>query len=264
MPPPRITSILKTKALDYSVTGLKTFDLSQLILNDIPEVELPNNLRLGHLVERIVSKLIDSSRNYSILHESLQIIEDNKTIGELDFILTNKATNELLHLEIAYKFYLYDPSLSDESLTNWIGPNRRDSLQEKLKKLKNHQFPLLHHPVTSSALNNLNISNINQALCLMASLFVPYNMDKELLAAYEPYIKGFYLTVDSFQKQDHLNKMYYIPLKSEWGIDPASHNNWKTYDHIQEKIQSITKEKRSLLCWQKQGESYTQFFIVWW
>ena len=33
---------------------------------------------------------------------------------------------------------------------------------------------------------------------------------------------------------------------------------------IQEKINTISKEKRSLLCWQKQGDLYTQFFIVWW
>ncbi len=260
----RITSILNTKSLDSSITGFNTFELAELKLKNTPTFKLPNNLRLGHLVERIVSELIKASSNYSLLHESLQIKKDKKTIGELDFLIVNQETNQLTHLELAYKFYLYDPSISDEHLTNWIGPNRRDSLQQKLKKLNNHQFPLLHHPATSNILNNLDISNLNQALCLMASLYVPQNLDKELIQKYTPYIKGFYLTVDLFQKQDHSGTKYYIPPKSKWGIEPSDHKVWNEYSEIQEKINTISKEKRSLLCWQKQGDLYTQFFIVWW
>jgi hypothetical protein len=35
-------------------------------------------------------------------------------------------------MELAYKFYLFDPSISSEPINNWIGPNR-NSLQEKLE-----------------------------------------------------------------------------------------------------------------------------------
>jgi hypothetical protein len=35
-------------------------------------------------------------------------------------------------MELAYKFYLFDPSISSEPINNWIG-NRNDSLQEKLE-----------------------------------------------------------------------------------------------------------------------------------
>jgi hypothetical protein len=65
------------------------------------------------------------------LYENIQVIEDKKTIGEIDFIIEDKNTKQVIHMELAYKFYLFDPSISSEPINNWIGPNRDDSLQEK-------------------------------------------------------------------------------------------------------------------------------------
>jgi len=132
----RITSILKTNTLDTSVTGLQTFNLSALRLKNEPEFQLPTNIRLGHLAEKVVSGLIKSSTNYKILFENIQIVKDKQTIGEIDFIIEEIKSKQLIHLELAYKFYLFDPTISSEPMHNWIGPNRNDSLKEKLEKLK--------------------------------------------------------------------------------------------------------------------------------
>ena len=139
----RIASILKANSLDFSITGLQTFNLSELNLATDPEFQIPSNIRLGHLVEKIVSELIKSSANYKVLYENIQVIEDKKTIGEIDFIIEDIITKQLIHMELAYKFYLFDPNISSEPINNWIGPNRNDSLKEKLEKLKRKQFPLL-------------------------------------------------------------------------------------------------------------------------
>jgi hypothetical protein len=141
----RIVSILKANSLDYSITGLHAFNLSELSLATDLEFQLPTNIRLGHLAERIVSELIKSSSNYKVLYENIQVIEDKNTIGEIDFIIEEILTKRVIHIELAYKFYLFDPSISSEPINNWIGPNRNDSLKEKLDKLKNKQFPLLYH-----------------------------------------------------------------------------------------------------------------------
>jgi hypothetical protein len=74
----RIASIVKANSLDFSITGLQTFDLSALNLVTDLEFQLPTNVRLGHLVEKIVSELIKSSTNYKVLYENTQIIEDTK------------------------------------------------------------------------------------------------------------------------------------------------------------------------------------------
>ena len=107
------------------------------------------------MVEKIISELIKSSNNYKVLYENIQIIEGKKTIGEIDFFIKNTTTKRLIHMELAYKFYLYDPKISSEQLNNWIGPNRNDSLKYKLEKLQKKQFPLLYHNSAKSKLNNI-------------------------------------------------------------------------------------------------------------
>ncbi|MEL7005243.1 MAG: DUF1853 family protein, partial [Bacteroidota bacterium] len=120
----RITSILNADCLDTSITGLPSFDLSVLDLPDDLEFELPNNVRLGHLAEKVISQLFKLSTNYKVLHENVQVIEKGRTVGEIDFIIEEKGTKQQTHLELAYKFYLFDPNISSEPINNWIGPNR--------------------------------------------------------------------------------------------------------------------------------------------
>jgi hypothetical protein len=260
----RITSILNTPILDSSITGLPSFYLSALSLPNDLDFSLPTDLRLGHLVEKIVAVLIQSSTNYTLLYENIQLTENKQTIGEMDFILSHRNTKELIHVELAYKFYLYDPGISSTAINNWIGPNRNDFLKEKLDKLKNKQFPLLYHPAARSALDQLAIKDIAQKLCFLVSLFVPYQYEINFSAAYQQAIKGYYLNLESFIGLDHSERTYYLPLKREWGIDPAENENWQDFEQIHTRVSKSIAEKRALLCWQKHKDSYSTFFIVWW
>mgnify|MGYP000175939740 CR=1 FL=1 len=90
----RIESILKTNSLDFSITGLPTFNLSELDLITDLEFQLPTNIRLGHLAEKIVSELIKSSSNYKVLYENIQVIDGKKTIGEIDFIIEDNKLKQ--------------------------------------------------------------------------------------------------------------------------------------------------------------------------
>lgn len=260
----RIASVGKGISLDASITGVPTFHLAQLQWQEELDFPLPTNIRLGHLAEKIVSGCIKASIHYKVLYEQVQILENQKTIGEIDFILENQKDNQLLHVELAYKFYLYDPSISTESLQNWIGPNRNDSLIEKLDKLKSKQFPLLYHSCTAAALNTIDIARVAQVLCLVVSLFVPYGFKTKLAPAYEKAIKGYYLNFETFKDLDAPEKGYYIPSKKEWGMDACEQENWSSYQEVANQIQSSLHEKQSVLCWQKNGQTYLSFFIVWW
>lgn len=260
----RIRSILKSSPLDTSITGFPTFNLSELNLPSYLEFPIPNNLRLGHLAEKIVSELIKSSANYNILYENIQLIENKRTIGEIDFIIKNKETNQLIHMELAYKFYLFDPSISLNPINNWIGPNRNDSLQEKLEKLKRKQFPLLHHHCTSSKLNDIKLDEVSQSLCLLASLFIPYQYEVEFSPSYKKAIKGYYLNMETFISLDNSDKTYYIPPKTKWGIEPSENENWVGFENIKQQIHTSIKQKQSPLCWQKYKGTYVAFFIIWW
>jgi hypothetical protein len=260
----RIVSVLKANSLDFSVTAVPSFELSVLNLPDDLEFELPTNLRLGHLVEKIVSELIKSSTNYSIIAENIQIIEDKKTIGELDFIIENTFSKQLIHMELAYKFYLFDPTLSTESINNWIGPNRNDSLQEKLEKLKTKQFPLLYHKCTQSTLSTVTIEQVLQQLCLLVSLFIPYEYKGHFSSVFQDAIKGYYINFETFIKHHTVGKTYCLPAKKEWGINPEENEIWSEFDSIKKTVEINILEKQSPLCWQKHNETYSSFFIIWW
>lgn len=260
----RITSILKANSLDASITGLPTFDLSALDLSAELDFPLPTNVRLGHLAEKVVSELIKLSTNYNVLYENVQVIEDKRTVGEIDFIIEEIKTRQVIHVELAYKFYLYDPSLSSEPINNWIGPNRNDSLKEKVAKLKSKQFPLLYHDCAKSAFEDIEISEASQALCLLVSLFIPYEYKLALSPIYEKAIKGYYLNLEAFASLDNSAKTYYIPSKKEWGMDPSENEIWTDFKAVEKFIDNGIKEKQAPLCWQKYNGSYSVFFIVWW
>jgi len=260
----RIKSILKANCLDFSITGLQTFDLSELNLVTDLNFQLPTNLRLGHLAEKIVSELIKASTNYKVLYENIQLIEDKKTIGEIDFIIKDMNANQLIHLELAYKFYLFDPKISSKPINNWIGPNRNDSLNEKLAKLKNKQFPLLFHDSAKSNFSEIEISEISQALCFLVSLFIPYEYKASFSPIYEKAIQGYYLNIEKFISIDHSEKKYYLPSKKEWGMDPSENENWADFNGIEKFLNTCINEKQAPLCWQKCKDSYIAFFIVWW
>jgi len=260
----RITSLLKANNLDFPGAGLQTFNLSELILTDELEFELPTNLRLGHLAERIVSELIKSSLNFQVLYENIQIVEDKKTIGEIDFIIQNRNTNQIIHVELAYKFYLFDPNFTSKPINNWIGPNRNDSLIEKLEKLKTKQFPLLYHNAAKQQFNNIELNKVSQALCLLVSLYIPFEYKGTFSSMYKKAIKGYYLSMETFISHHNPEKKYYIPSKKEWGMMPSENEIWLDFNTIEEHIKTTIKEKQALLCWQKHKNSYLTFFIIWW
>ncbi len=260
----RITSILKAHTLEESITGLTAFNLSDLKLTTDLEFSLPTNIRLGHLVERIVAELIKSATNYAVLDKNIQLIEAKTTIGELDFLLEEIDTKQVIHMELAYKFYLFDPSISSEPINNWIGPNRTDSLIEKLEKLKSKQFPLLYHTATKARFENIDLEEVSQAVCLLVSLFIPYQHKGSFNPIYEKAIKGYYLDFETFTGLNNSDKTYYIPVKKEWGMDPSENEIWTNFKEIEKFIHSSIKEDRAPMVWSKQNEVYEVFFVVWW
>jgi len=182
----------------------------------------------------------------------------------LDFIITNKNTKKLIHIELAYKFYLFDPNISSEPISSWIGPNRNDSLEGKLEKVKNKQFPLLYHNCAKSKFDAIELDEVSQALCLLVSLFIPYEYKASFNSIYAKAIKGYYLNMETFISLDNSEKNYYIPSKKEWGMDSSENEIWTDFNGVEKYIYTSIQEKQSPLCWQKYNDSYLAFFIVWW
>ena len=110
----RFTGYSNTPALwkSNSIQELNQFNIP-LNKNDEPKLSFTNvHLRLGKLVEQFVFLQLEALQSIQMIAKNLQIIQDKITIGELDCVF--KYLQDYIHLEIVYKFYLYDDEFSEK------------------------------------------------------------------------------------------------------------------------------------------------------
>ena len=222
-------------------------------------------LRLGKWVEKFVAFQLRQDARIKILEENL-IIKDGKiTIGELDMLLLKD--HQPVHLEIIYKFYLYDNTKSQSNtLSHWVGPNQNDALVYKLKKLKEKQFPLLYNTKAKDALKNylFDSNSITQQVCFKAQLFLPYeNQDIDVSPLNPNCVVGWYLNIENINELK--NFQFYIPEKLKWLCFPKETIDWLPFIEAKKEIKTYIVTKRSPLCWLKNEHSELQkCFITWW
>lgn len=246
-----------------SLYGLKQFFL-QSKFTKAPTENIPDNLMLGKRVERFVSNMLVQQKDITILKENIQINHNQLTIGEIDCLLLE--SNIPKHIEIVYKFYLYDDSVGKTELDHLIGPNRKDSLVEKLEKLSNKQLPLLHNPETQKVLNKLNLTatDFEQYVYFKAQIFLPIsqlnitfkNLNSEC-------ITGFYTHLSELKI--HHQAKFYIPKKTNWLVAPHKQVDWINFEQFKTIIQTHLARQKAPLCWLKKPNGELQkFFVIWW
>ena len=247
-----------------AIEDLQQFSYLNTIKNTTFSSIPKEKLRLGKLVERFVSFELQNIAGLQILAENIQIQQEKITLGELDCLLSYKQIP--IHLEIVYKFYLYDKTVGDNELEHWIGPNRKDALVQKLNKLKQKQFPLLHHKACKNLLNNLNLqpNKIKQQTYFKAQLFVPLtDYGKTFPIVNNNCIYGFYINYNQLELFNTCK--FYIPTKHDWLIIPHTHINWLNFTSFKIEIQAFIQEQNATLCWLKQPNGQLKkFFMVWW
>ena len=117
---------------------LKDLDLQPSpLINHLSNLK---NRRLGSIFEGLVSFWLNISPNYRELEQNIQIIEDKHTYGEIDFIIEDLNSKEIIHLEVAVKFYLGCEPYKDAY--RWFGTNTKDQLGKKIDHLKDQQTQL--------------------------------------------------------------------------------------------------------------------------
>lgn len=91
-------------------------------------------LLLGKRFEKFISFWFEQSPLFDLLLHSVQVKGPKRTIGEIDFVIRDLLREQVLHLEVACKFYLCYRNSS--AWDHWIGPNGKDSLKLKMDKLQ--------------------------------------------------------------------------------------------------------------------------------
>lgn len=120
------------------------------------------NKRLGFYAEALLSFFFQTFSQIELLLQNYQIIQNGRTLGELDFIIRWK--NRVIHIECAVKYYLCDHSKDINDLHSWIGPACKDNLGRKINRIIKQQLPMINFI-------NLNYDSIESYLFLKGKLF---------------------------------------------------------------------------------------------
>lgn len=222
---------------------------------------LTKNPRLGKRVESFVSCYLQQVDSIQIVHENIQIQKENRTIGEIDCILFQDDTP--VHLEIVFKFYLYDATVGTTEIEHWIGPNRNDSLEQKIEKLSAKQLPLLFRKETRKYID-IDINKTQQKVFFKAQLFVPYSNNNVVFEQLNSAcVCGFYIYQHELERFS--TSKFYIPAKIDWLLEPHKNVDWLSFETFNQTTSDVLAQKKSPLCWIKQpnGE-ISKFFLVWW
>ena len=249
--------------VNNDVMGLTQFQLE----NNCPKESLTKvtkTPRLGKLVEQFVNHSMSRSSTYNIIIQNTQIQRDKITLGELDSIF--QCNGKTIHLEIIYKFYLYDSTAGKSEIDQWIGPNKKDSLNQKLTKLVTKQLPRLYLPDTKEILkkHNLNVDEIIQRVNFRAQLFIPYFSEKVVFDTInKDCVSGFYVNYKELEQFS--DNEFYFPEKLDWLAYPTDHDDYTDLTTFKNSIDSYVADKRSPLCWMRTKQNnYQKLFVVWW
>ncbi|UII75908.1 DUF1853 family protein [Flagellimonas sp. HMM57] len=247
--------------------GIEQFEFPELLLTEFESETINERLRLGHQMEIVFEQLISFSEQWKILAKNLLIDEGKIRLGELDFILRNIETAQVYHIELAYKFYIVNPDIS-EPIHRLMGPNKRDMFFTKLDKLKEKQFPLLYNAALHDKLQELEINPIIviQQACFKTQLFVPYgDSNISIRPLNNKCIQGSWLRFNDFNSETFRKFEYYIPFKKEWVITPTSNRKYTShYAALLEVNLSMLKENAPMLWVKKPDGTIEKLFVVWW
>ena len=245
-----------------SLLGLNQIELPG-IFPGFRNIQIPDNLVLGKRVERFMLLTLENQSHIEILLANTQIQNEKITIGEIDCLIRQKGIP--IHIEVVYKFYLFDPNQGNGEIDHWIGPNRRDNLRKKLNKLIEKQLPLIHHKCTKPLLKTFQIESqdVIQQVCFKAQLFIPYATKVDFKLLNKDCLRGFYIPFSKLAQFSDCE--FYIPQKADWLIMVRQDVPWVSYADFFNRIETYVIQKKAPLCWIKfPDDKLEKFFVVWW
>lgn len=272
-----------------TLCGIQSFHLSQLHFpfnnTTVDTLELPMipaGTVLGKRAEYFFKFCIEQSTNYDLLVHNLQIFKGNTTLGELDYIIQERKTGKLLHIELVYKFYLYDPDHQEKNsvipepfqteLCKYVGPNRRDNFLYKLNRLKTHQLPLLYTSQAKDTLSllGINVYKLQQQVCFLAHIFIPralWRHDYKYIN--KKCIAGYYLGYSAFAKpacrmgRANSTNTYFLPEKFAWKMKPYDTKLPLRFEEVCEKCALSLARGYAPLVWkQLENGQFERFFVI--
>lgn len=175
-----------------------------------------HHLPLGKRFERLLSFWFKHSQHWDLIWEGKQFVDDKTTIGEIDFLVREVKSNELLHIEVACKFYL--SSENSSNWASWLGPNAKDCFADKMIKFE-RQLALSQHPLLRQELKAAGLENVEPKLFLKGFFFHHFSL---LMTARAPrlanahYNAAWFCFAKEFDLLAHEAALWYVLEKKHW------------------------------------------------
>lgn len=127
-----LTNELMDEWRSAHLTWFEELDMYPIPMGNFLTTQLQTT-RLGMYAEKLLHFYFLHAPGFELLVANEQIPPTGVTESEIDFCVQWKG--RILHIELAVKFFL------ETSGKEWVGPNRRDSLAQKWKKMSALQIP---------------------------------------------------------------------------------------------------------------------------
>lgn len=188
-------------------------------IKDKPEnlIEFFNSdeqLILGKYFERLLSFFFENYHQFELFYSGKQLFHGKTTLGELDFIYRDIPLDELIHLEVAVKYYMGFKNSSKHDM--WIGPNGSDSLDKKMKKFEK-QLKL------SENMDQLQLEINSKKVLINGYLFKHYKSANWPYFSHISDENGIWMYIDEMENVIDKKGYYLIMPKHSWlsfYIDP--------------------------------------------
>ena len=268
----QLEGLLAMPTLDISqfIEGVETFDLT--FLREVDELKIVDTSshyrqRLGKQAERILTESLKRSERYRIVASGLNIYDAaNRSVGEIDYILRDAVSQELVHVELACKFYTVRQQ-DAASHSGWLGPNGRDALEKKIAKMQSHQLPLLYRKETEGLLTQMDLDarEIKQAICFKVCLF--YHLDTELPGYSNAFIEDEvqvhrWLYLSEWNKAFDPQTEFYLPHKREWITLAQHHKDWFPAADMLRLVKELHGRGHNPMIWSRDASGETARWFV--
>ena len=166
-----------------------------LLQGSLPELvrrlaEAPRSYKLGIYAECLLEHALRLEQPCRLLASHLSVYrplpEGRLNTGEFDFLLRSEQLGDVDHWELAVKFFLLRverPGEREITPDDFVGPNGRDSLGNKLRKLVGRQLHLGETPEGREALVGEGLlapaGRVHARLLSRGRLFYPWRRQRE-------------------------------------------------------------------------------------
>lgn len=139
----------------------------------------PRSYKLGIYAETLLGFALRNFSEFQVLGSHRSVYEDRRATGEFDFVLRMEGLPIAQHWELAVKYFLLRerdlervPSAKPH---DFVGPNGRDSLGNKIHKMQDKQLLLGQTAAGREALEALGLAEVEPRILSRGCLFYDWN-----------------------------------------------------------------------------------------